>query len=106
MTAAGPRPEGSERVRIRFEGDCTVARAEELRDGLLAAIREGGPVELDFSSVTRIDMSFCQLILALRKSPACQAAGLSLVPNLPPGLAEAACRCGLPGLASPEGASS
>lgn len=83
-------------MRIRFEGDCTVARAEELRDELLAALDQGGRLELDFSAVTRIDLSFCQLVLALGKSPAAQRAGLLLEQNLSPGLADVARRCGLP----------
>ena len=85
-------------MRISFEGKCTIGRAAELRETLLRALASGKPVGLDFQGVTDMDMSFCQLIHAVRTS--CIQRGLSceLEVNLPPGLAALAGRCGLPEL--------
>ena len=89
-------------MRVSFEGQCTVARAGELRASLLQALNAGEPLELDCKNVADMDLTFCQLIHAVRAS--CQERGLTcrLEGNLPNGLAGLANQCGLPELAGPQ----
>lgn len=84
---------------LSFTGDCTVARAEEIRVSLLDALNAGGSIEIDLGGVTGIDLTFCQILHALRLS--CQARGvtLTLPDNLSKGLAHQAAFCGLPEIA-------
>ena len=90
---------------LSFTGDCTVARAEEIRASLLDALNSGGSIEIDLGGLTGIDLTFCEILHALRLS--CQARGvaLTLPDNLPVALARQAVFCGLPELAGnpPEG---
>lgn len=90
---------------LSFSGDCTVARAEEIRASLLDALNSGDSIEIDLGGVTGIDLTFCQILHALRLS--CKARGvvLALPDNLPEALARQAVFCGLPELAGnpPEG---
>lgn len=86
-------------MRVSFEGKCTVERASELRDSLLQALNAGKSIDLDFQGVTAMDMSFCQLIHALRASCKEQGKRCELQANLPPELGVFAQRCGLPELA-------
>lgn len=88
-------------MRVSFEGDCTIGRAAELRETLLQALAAGEGMELDFQGVAGMDLSFCQLVHALRAS--CRERGLDceLRPNLPAELADLAQRCGLPELIGP-----
>jgi len=88
-------------VRVSFEGKCTIERAAELRERLLKALNAGESVDIDFQGVSDMDLSFCQLIHALRVS--CEGRGLScaLAADLPPQLAALAVKCGLPELVRP-----
>lgn len=83
---------------LRLEGDCTVGRAEELHAMLLRALEAGELLELDFSGVTAMDLSFGQLVHALKHS--CETRGVEyrLAPNLPTELGDQAVCCGLPSL--------
>lgn len=92
-------------ARIVLSGDCTVTRAEELRAMLLEALQAGGDIEIDLSGVTAIDLTFCQIIHALRLS--CQARGVALAVQgaLPETVSAQAQFCGftdLAGLPGPE----
>ena len=60
---------------VNLEGECTVARAQEIKERLLEVLDNGQPLELDLRAVTKIDLSFCQIIHALRAT--CQARGLA-----------------------------
>ena len=86
-------------MRVTFEGECTVARAEEIRATLLEALGSGESLELDLSGVTRIDLSFCQLLHSLRKSLDPEGPALTVSSTLPRRHAGIARRCGLPDLA-------
>jgi len=92
-------------ARIELSGDCSVTRAEELRATLLEALQAGGDIEIDLSGVTAIDLTFCQIIHALRLS--CQARGVALavLGALPEAVSAQALFCGindLAGLPGPE----
>jgi anti-anti-sigma regulatory factor len=85
-------------MRVVLDGECTVARAPEIRQTLLAALDSGEPLELDLQGVTRIDMAFCQTMHALRASCLARGVALELLPDWPPEVAAVAERCGLTGL--------
>jgi anti-sigma B factor antagonist len=46
----------------------TFARALELRDGMLGALAQPSPIELDLSDVTEIDSAGVQLLLLAKKA--------------------------------------
>jgi len=86
-------------VLLSFSGNCTVARAEEIRTSLLEALHSGEDIKIDLGAVTGIDLTFCQMLHALRLSCKAKGVGLELPDNLPEALAMQATFCGLPELA-------
>ncbi len=66
---------------------------------MLQALDAGEQLELDFTGVADMDLTFCQIIHAVRTS--CRERGLAchLEDNLPTELAGLAKQCGLPELA-------
>jgi hypothetical protein len=86
-------------MRVSITGDCTVARAEEIRAAILAALEGPGGLELDLGGVTAMDLSFCQILHAAMAS--CKAKGVSftLAETLPGDQGSMAVFCGLPELA-------
>jgi hypothetical protein len=55
---------------FRPEGPLTIACADAIRVSLLDILRDGGPVEIDCSAATEVDVTFVQLLLAARGSAA------------------------------------
>lgn len=55
-------------VVMECSGALTIGRVEALRDSLLAALGQGGDLEIDCSAATEADVSFIQLLLAARAS--------------------------------------
>ncbi|MFZ5428473.1 MAG: STAS domain-containing protein [Thermodesulfobacteriota bacterium] len=90
-------------MRILIEGDCTVGRADELRAALMESMASGGRLELDFSGITSMDLTFCQLIHSLRKTCAERNVELVLEGNLPESQSGLAMLCGLPDIAGRPG---
>ena len=86
-------------MQLSFSGDCTVARAEEIRASLLDALHSGDSIEVDLGGVTGIDLTFCQILHALRLSCGAKGVGLALTDNLPEAHWREAAFCGLPELA-------
>jgi len=86
-------------VQLSFSGDCTVARAEEIRASLLEALHSGDSIEVDLGGVKDIDLTFCQMLHALRLSCKAKGVQLTLPDNLPEALAMHASFCGMPELA-------
>jgi anti-anti-sigma regulatory factor len=82
-------------MRIAFEDECTMARAEEIHRTLKEALESAEPLDLDFSGATRIDLAFCQILHALRAS--CRAKGLACTaqPGARPEVATVLAWCGL-----------
>jgi anti-anti-sigma regulatory factor len=60
--------EDEARVVIKCAGEMSIARAEEIREDLWAALRADRPIAVDCSAVTGIDVSFVQLLMAARIS--------------------------------------
>lgn len=86
-------------MRLSFTGDCTVTRAEEIRASILEALDSGEGIEIDLEGVTAIDLTFCQILHALRQSCAAKGVELKLPDKLPEALASQALFCGLPEMA-------
>lgn len=86
-------------MRVTITGDCTVVRAEEIREQLLSAVAGPEGVELDISGVTAMDLSFCQLLHAAMASCAAKGVPFKLAGTLPEDQCGMAVFCGLPGLA-------
>lgn len=84
---------------LSLSGNCTVARAEEIRASLLEALHSGDDIEIDLSKVTGIDLTFCQIVHALRLSCNAKGVQLTLQDNLPKELSQQAVHCGLPEIA-------
>ena len=53
---------------IRFQGELSIEHAQEIQETMLSASRDGGTLLIDMSAVTKIDLSFLQLICASHKS--------------------------------------
>ena len=81
-------------MSIRLEGPCGVERAEELKQTLLDAIAAGED-GVDFSGVTDVDLTFFQLVHALRKQAEQGQAVPATTPTLPADFAAQAAWCGL-----------
>ena len=63
--------------RFVVDGEMTIYRAAELREGLLAALAQGeGDFTIDLAAVTEMDSAGVQLLMAARKSA--EAAGFAL----------------------------
>lgn len=45
----------------------TISRAAELKEGLAAAMKEPGPIEVDLSGVTEMDGAGVQLLILARR---------------------------------------
>jgi len=90
-------------VRIRIEGDCTVGRADEIRATLMESLDNTARLELDFSGVTSMDLTLCQIIHSLKLTCAERNVELVLEDNLPQNQAGLALLCGLPEIASGAG---
>lgn len=78
-----------------LSGEMTVRESEAIRKKISDALEGDIHLTLDCADVTRVDLSFIQLILAARKSAA--AAGMTLTLRHPAGgvLAEALARAGI-----------
>lgn len=69
---------------VRFQGDCGVERAAELKEQLQAALNEEPEcVQLDLTGVTRADVSLQQLICAAHRSYSRQGKRLALAGSAP-----------------------
>ena len=67
MTAGAPQ--GGPPALVSIEGEMTIWRASELKQALMAPFEqpEPGPIELDLSQVSEIDMAGFQLLLLARQ---------------------------------------
>lgn len=52
---------------IRLDGEVSIYRAAELKETLLAAVRDHAAVELDLSGVTEFDTAGVQLLLLAKR---------------------------------------
>lgn len=77
-------------MRIDLDGECTVAVARVLRDLFLDALARGEPTQVSFARIAGADLSFFELLLAVREAFARKGVGLELLPDLPDHLAFAA----------------
>ncbi len=86
--------------RYTFSGDITLRDSQETQIKMSKALDFAGGVEFCCADVTRVDLSFIQLLLAARKSAL--AAGIALTVRHPAGgvLAQALARAGI---AAPDG---
>ncbi|WP_461211261.1 STAS domain-containing protein [Desulfocurvus sp. DL9XJH121] len=87
-------------MSIRIAGPCVVENASEVAAALLRGLA-AGETEVDFSGVTDADLSFFQIIHALKK----EAGAATLLPSLPVVFGEAARWCGLAEILTAEGSS-
>lgn len=60
--------------------ELTIARAEELKGALLAALATGEPVELDGRAVEDVDAAGLQILVAARRSAAARGSRLAFAP--------------------------
>lgn len=66
MSSVPPQPV-AKLATWRIEGEMTLARAAELKEGLAAALRSPGPFEVDLSGVTDLDGAGVQLLILARR---------------------------------------
>lgn len=64
---------------LRIEGEMTIYRADELKQSLLAAMREAPFLEIDLSAVTEIDTAGVQLLMLVRKAAEANGHALRLI---------------------------
>ncbi|AGW12319.1 STAS domain-containing protein [Megalodesulfovibrio gigas] len=76
---------------IVFPKRCIVEHAQDIKAMLLEALARGGEIRCSFKNVVEADLSFFQLLTALKRS--CEESGrlLTLTADLPPHLSRAAC---------------
>jgi anti-sigma B factor antagonist len=55
-------------ARIGIEGELNIYRAHEIKQTLLAAVRDVSALEVDLSGVTEIDSAGIQLLMMLRSA--------------------------------------
>jgi anti-anti-sigma regulatory factor len=53
---------------VVLSGDLTIERAAELRETLLAALKENGSIVVGLEGVTGVDLSFLQLLCATHRA--------------------------------------
>ncbi len=82
-------------MRIELDEDCTVARATALKERFLEALRRGEAAEVSLRGVAQADLSFFELLHAVRHGFERRGVGLVLLPDLPGHLARAAGWTGL-----------
>ncbi|GFK93427.1 hypothetical protein NNJEOMEG_01259 [Fundidesulfovibrio magnetotacticus] len=87
-------------MNITLAGDCSVSRAEEIHAAFLEALRSGAPLELDLAGVTNLDLTFCQLLHALRAGCEAKGSTCTLLGQLQGAAAGQALLCGFPELAA------
>jgi len=68
---------------VRLEGDLTIYTARDVADSMLAALRDGGDVEVDLSAVAEVDSAGLQVMIAAKRMAAEQGIGLRLVGHSP-----------------------
>jgi ABC-type transporter Mla MlaB component len=66
----GSRQKGDAGHTLRFAGALVVARAETIRDELIAAIERHDRVDIDCSKATDVDLTFVQILIAARRTAA------------------------------------
>lgn len=64
---------------LRIEGEMTIYRADELKQSLLAAIRQAHVLEIDLSAVSEIDTAGVQLLMLASKVAQAQGNAVRLV---------------------------
>ena len=78
-------------MEIVFPKRCIVEHAQEIKALLLEALAQGGDIRCSFKEVAEADLSFFQLLTALRRSCEESGRGLTLAADLPAHLSRAAC---------------
>lgn len=73
---------------LRLTGDWNIQQASELKTMLLKALNENGELMLDFHDVTRVDLTFFQLICAAHRWSAARGKHLSHAGPFPNAIAE------------------
>jgi anti-anti-sigma regulatory factor len=68
----------AEPIRLCLDGALTVARAEDVRDAVLAALAEPAGLVVDCSGATQVDLAFLQIMLAAARTAATRGTSLSL----------------------------
>jgi anti-anti-sigma regulatory factor len=89
------RKESSSPIRLAFEGRLTVERADELKKAFSAAVKKAGPIEVDLSGATEIDITFFQLLFAAHRAALASGQTLSLPADHPPAVQKALREAGL-----------
>ena len=85
-------------MRLALEGNCTVAEMASLKETLHRALARREATELSFAAVSRGDLAFFELLLAVKRAFAAQHVPLTLQPDLPEHLHFGAQWTGLTGL--------
>ncbi|MGE5866138.1 MAG: lipid asymmetry maintenance protein MlaB [Rhizobacter sp.] len=68
---------------LRLDGELTIYRAAELKETLLAAVREHPAVEVDLSGVTEFDTAGVQLLLLAKREALAAQRSLTLTRHSP-----------------------
>jgi anti-anti-sigma factor len=74
--------------KVHIEGEMTIYRAAELKEQVLAPLKDAGPIEIDLSAVSEIDSVGVQLLLLARRDAQAQQRPLRLL-NLSPAVVDA-----------------
>ncbi|MBF0285214.1 MAG: STAS domain-containing protein [Magnetococcales bacterium] len=82
-------------MKITLEGQYTVERADELRQQLMAVMKEKEEVEISLAKVERADLTFFQLLHAAMKSRRQKGRSMKFSGDLPEALMFQARMCGL-----------
>ncbi|MGY2052873.1 STAS domain-containing protein [Methylobacterium sp. JK268] len=67
---------------LALTGPCGLKAAEALRETLIAALAEGGPLDIDGAGVERADIAFVQLLVSAQRTARARGGALR-VTNLP-----------------------
>ncbi len=70
-------PQGFDNTQLLLEGQLVIRNAAIIKKELLSALSNSRNLELILKNITKADMSFLQLLIALQKSAAAQEKKLS-----------------------------
>ncbi len=85
-------------IRITLEGKHTVSSMHETKQAFLTCLKNRQSIEVSFCDITKVDLSFFELLHTVQRSFAKHDLGLILLPDLPEAHSFAAAWSGFTGL--------
>lgn len=82
--ATKSKKKAGEKISFAIEGELTIFRVSDIREGVSKVLDSGNEIEIDLSHVTEIDGAGLQLLLAVKLESFARDANLTLVGHSTP----------------------